>query len=159
MEPDEVRSVCLGVVKSGVGTGDQSFAVLTHLKTYLMINGAGIFFPILKLAKDHTITTCQLETTTLALMARSFNYFNFMGDLGLHFLNDLGTRYIETLSSVKNKDEFIKLMTAVVIYINLLHHWIHTIFSWHLGNLFSHHTETEVTNEPKLAFYKKPSPL
>ena len=158
-EPDKVRSVRLGVIESGSGMGGQSFSVLVHLKAYLMAYSADMLFHILKLAEDCTITTCQIKNTTLSLMVNSFNHFHFMGDLGLSSLNDLGTHYVNTLPSVTNKEEFIELTQALVIYINLLHHWIHAIFPWHLGSSFSHHTEAKVANEPKLAFYVEPSPV
>jgi hypothetical protein len=152
-EPNDIRDIRLGVIRSGTGTGKQSFSVLVHLKTYLMAYSADMLFRVLKLAADETITATQLKTISRALMFDSFKHFHFMCNLGLQTLSTLGTRYDSALASITNKSEFIQLTSALVIYINLLHRWIHAVFPWELGVDFLHRTEKEVANKPKISFY------
>jgi hypothetical protein len=118
-----------------------------------MAYGTDMLFCVLKLAEDCTIMTRQLKTTLRTLIVNSFNHFHFMGNLGLLTLSTLGACYDSALASVTNKGKFIQLTLALIIYINLLYHWIHAVFPWELGVKFLHRNEQEVANKPKIGFY------
>ncbi|KAF8546817.1 hypothetical protein OG21DRAFT_1035559 [Imleria badia] len=82
-EPDEIRKVRLGMIEGGAGTGNQSFSVLVHLETFLIMDGAHIIFRILQLISDATMTTSQIKNITRVFLRTTFDHFAFFADLGL----------------------------------------------------------------------------
>jgi len=154
-EPDEVRQVRLGYVASGAGTGGQFFSVLIHLKAYLMMDGADILYRLLKLKDERAMTSPQLKRITIEIMVKSFDHFQFLGDLGLHSVEAFGSRYKTALATVHNKEDFVELTGALLSYINHLHRWLHIVFPWHLGSQFPRRTLAEIADLPKLPTYSE----
>jgi hypothetical protein len=153
-EPDEVRNVRLGVIESGAGTREQAYSILVHLKAYLMVYGADMFFRFLKSAQCDEITLPAVKAFTHTMMFGSFNHFIFADDLGMKTLGELGARYMDALDTVTTKDEYVQLTGTLLLFINLMHRWVHNIYPWHHGLQYPHRTPEQVADRPKLATYK-----
>lgn len=154
-EPDEVRRVRLGVVAGGAGTGGQSFSVLVHLETCLMMDGSGIVYRLLVAAQRETMTIDDIKYLTRMFILDIFNYFEFIEDLGLPSLRRVGDDYSDALDTLKTKDEFIALTSSLLTYVTRMHRWIHLIFPWQLGAQFPHRAPEDVKGVPKLPTYSE----
>ncbi|KAF8548865.1 hypothetical protein OG21DRAFT_1526205 [Imleria badia] len=154
-EPDEIRKVRLGMIEGGAGTGNQSFSVLVHLETFLIMDGAHIIFRILQLISDATMTTSQIKNITLVFLRTTFDHFAFLADLGLPTLRRVGDEYIRTLDTIKNKDDYVELTSSLLVFITRMRHWVHLIFPWYLGKHFPHHTLNAIEGLPKLPTYSE----
>lgn len=152
-EPDDVRNLRLGVIESGAGTRRQSFSVLVHAKAYTMVYGADMIYRILLMANSGALSLEGLKSVTLAFFCDTFNHFKFMGDLGLKSLASLGLRYIEGLRQVPRVEDFIKLTEPLLLFVNLIHRWVHNVFPWHHGSEYPHQRAEDVARVPKLATY------
>ena len=89
-EPDEIRLIRLGVIKTKAGTMQSSFPLLVHHKAYLMIDGGGIMGRYLKLSRQPEITLEALKLFTAAVFFDTFNHFDFFGDIVLETFAKLG---------------------------------------------------------------------
>lgn len=151
-EPDEIRKLRLSVVDNGAGSGGQSFSLLVHLKTHLLGNGTDVVYRMLQLTQT-AMTLDDIKYLTRLFLVTTFNYFEFLSDLGLHSLQRMGDEYSKALDTVANKEEYIELTRPLLFYLNRMHRWIHLIFPWHLGAHFPHRSPTDIVGLPKLPTY------
>lgn len=148
-EPEEIQKVRWGVIDSGAGTGEQSFTVLVHLEAYMMLVGADVMYRFLKISKYDDIELATLNRMTREFLTGTFNVFEFMTDLGLTNMHQIGQMYSDALDQLQTKEEFVELTGAMMTYVIRMHRWIHFIFPWNLGVAFPHRKPSEV-----LAFSK-----
>jgi hypothetical protein len=153
-EPDDLRKIRFGIIENGAGDGGRALAVLVHIKAYLMMDGADILYRMLKL-KDRHLTPAQLKLVTTEVLVNSFNHFDFMGDLGLHVLHNLGADYVAALDTVVTTEDYLMLTGSLLIYINRMHRWAHIIFPWHLGTALQRPNIAVDTDLPKLIAYSE----
>lgn len=145
-EPEEIQKIRWGVIDSGAGSGSQSFSVLVHLEAYLMLTGADVMYRFLKVS-----TYPEMELPTLIKMTReflvgTFNAFEFMTDLGLTNMHEVGQMYSDAMDTLESKDEYVELTGAMMTYVIRMHRWIHYIFPWNLGVAFPHRLPSEVAS-------------
>lgn len=143
-EPAELRKVVAGVIDSGAGSGKQVFSVLVHLEAYLMIVSQDIIFRFQKTSLHDNIGLDQTVTTTREFLFGTFHIFEFMEDLGLTGMHELGEKYNQALSLVTTKEEYRDLTAAMHTYIINLHQWTHLMFPWKLGVAFPHRSADEI---------------
>ncbi|GFG18440.1 hypothetical protein IFM61392_10555 [Aspergillus lentulus] len=115
-EPIEIQKIRWGVIDSGAGSGEQYFTVLVHLEAYLMVE----------------------------FLVENFDLFEFMADLGLESMFQIGQLYSNALDTLASKEEYIQLTGAMQTYINRMHRWAYFIFPWHLGVAFPHRKPAEI---------------
>lgn len=142
----------LVALRVGRARGGQFFSVLVHLKAYLMMDGADILYLLLR---NERMTSPQLKRITIEIMVKSFDHFQFLGDLRLHSVEAFGSRYKVALATIQNKDDFVELTGTLLCYINYLHLWLHIVFPWHLGCQFPRRTSAEIADLPKLPTYSE----
>ncbi|OAA64759.1 Cyclophilin-like protein [Cordyceps fumosorosea ARSEF 2679] len=143
-EPVEFQKVRWGVIDSGAGTGEQYFTVMVHLEAYLMVIGGDAMYRFLKLAQYDDIPLPALNRLTREFLVGNFDIFEFMADLGLPSMHEIGQKYSDALSALQTKDEYIELTGAMQTYMNRMHRWSYFIFPWHLGVAFPHRKPEEV---------------
>ena len=143
-EPPELRKVVAGVIDSGAGSGKQVFSVLVHLEAYLMIVSQDIIFRFQKSTLHENVGLDQVVTITREFLFGTFHIFEFMEDLGLTGMHQLGEKYNRALDLVKTKEEYRDLTGSLHTYIIKLHQWIHLMFPWKLGVAFPHRSAAEV---------------
>lgn len=143
-EPPELRKVVAGVIDSGAGSGKQVFSVIVHLEAYLMIVSQDIVFRFQKSSLHDNIQLEQLITITREFLFGTFHIFEFMEDLGLTGMHELGEKYNKALDLVQTKEEYRDLTGSLHTYIIKLHQWIHLMFPWKLGVVFPHRSAAEV---------------
>ncbi|CAH1660897.1 MAG: hypothetical protein KF735_22530 [Chelatococcus sp.] len=148
-EPEEIQKIRWGVIDSGAGSGEQSFSVLVHLEAYMMLVGADVMYRLLKISRYEDTELATLNRMTREFLTGTFNVFEFMTDLGLTNMHQIGQMYSDTLDTLKTKDEYVELTGAMMTYVIRMHRWIHFIFPWNLGVAFPHRKPSEV-----LAFSK-----
>ncbi len=149
-EPIEIQKVRWGVIDSGAGTGEQSFTVLVHLEAYLMLVGADVMYRLLKISKYEDMELSTLNRMTREFLTGTFNVFEFMTDLGMTNMHQVGQMYSDALDTLKTKEEYVELTGAMMTYVIRMHRWIHLIFPWNLGVAFPHRKLTEVGAFSKL---------
>jgi hypothetical protein len=143
-EPTEVQKVRWGVIDSGAGSGGQSFSVLVHLEAYLMLTGADVMYRFLKVSQYPEMELGTLVRMTREFLVGTFNAFEFLTDLGMTNMHEIGQAYADSLSTVKTKEEYVELTGAMMTYVIRMHRWIHYIFPWNLGVAFPHRLPAEV---------------
>ncbi|WP_102961440.1 hypothetical protein [Mangrovicella endophytica] len=148
-EPTEIQKIRWGVIDSGAGTGEQSFTVLVHLEAYLMLVGADVMYRLLKISTYEDMELKTLNRMTREFLTGTFNVFEFMTDLGLTNMHQIGQMYSDALDRLETKAEFVELTGAMMTYVIRMHRWIHFIFPWNLGVAFPHRKPAEL-----LAFAK-----
>lgn len=143
-EPPELRRVLAGVIDSGAGSGKQVFSVAVHLEAYLMIVSQDIVFRFQKCTLHDNINLDQMVTITREFLFGTFHIFEFLEDLGLTGMHELGEKYNKALDLVTTKEEYRDLTGSLHTYIIKLHQWIHLMFPWKLGVAFPHRSPEEV---------------
>lgn len=149
-EPIEIQKVRMGVIDSGAGTGEQSFTVLVHLEAYMMLVGADVMYRLLKISKYEDMELQTLNRMTREFLTGTFNVFEFMTDLGLTNMHQIGQMYADMLDQLKTKDEYVELTGAMMTYVIRMHRWIHFIFPWNLGVAFPQRKPAELQVFSKL---------
>ncbi|SEF15090.1 hypothetical protein SAMN05444161_9172 [Rhizobiales bacterium GAS191] len=145
-EPEEIQKIRWGVIDSGAGSGGQSFSVLVHLEAYLMLVGADVMYRFLKVSQYPEVELATLVRITREFLTGTFNVFEFLTDLGLPNMHELGQAYADSLDGLKTKDEYVELTGAMMTYVVRMHRWIHFIFPWNLGVAFPHRNPAELAS-------------
>ncbi|GAQ09177.1 hypothetical protein ALT_6498 [Aspergillus lentulus] len=143
-EPIEIQKIRWGVIDSGAGSGEQYFTVLVHLEAYLMVVGGDVMSRFLKIAQYEEIQLPALNRITKEFLVENFDLFEFMADLGLESMFQIGQLYSNALDTLASKEEYIQLTGAMQTYINRMHRWAYFIFPWHLGVAFPHRKPAEI---------------
>lgn len=153
-EPDNIRLIRLGVIRSGAGTGGSSYPLLVHQKAYLIIDGGGIFFRILQMSTEKNVSLDILKNIK-KIFAETFDHVVFFGDLGLETLEKFGSLYMAALETVVTRDEFRQLTALLLLLFNVFYCWINLTFPWQYGEQFTHQILADVADEPKLPTYRR----
>lgn len=143
-EPEEIQKIRWGVIDSGAGSGQQSFSVLVHLEAYMMLVGADVMYRFLKVSQYPDMELPTLIKMTREFLTGTFNCFEFMTDLGLTNMHEIGQMYSDSMDTLKSKDEYVELTGTMMTYVIRMHRWIHYIFPWNLGVAFPHRKPEEV---------------
>ena len=143
-EPEEIQKIRWGIIDSGAGSNEQSFSVLVHLEAYLMLVGADVMYRFLKISQYDEIKLSTMVRITREFLTGTFNVFEFMTDLGLSNMHEIGQIYSDALDTLLNKEEYVELTGAMMTYVIRMHRWIHFIFPWNLGVAFPHRKPQEV---------------
>lgn len=143
-EPVEIKKIRYGIIASGAGSGKQSFSVLVHLEAYLMLVGADVMYRFLKVSQYEEIALPELVRMTREFLVASFNAFEFLTDLGIPRMHEIGNRYAAALDLVQSKEEYVELTGAMMTYVIRMHRWVHFIFPWNLGVAFPHANVAEL---------------
>ncbi|WP_203416386.1 hypothetical protein [Paracoccus sp. MKU1] len=115
----------------------------------MMLVGADVMYRLLKISKYEDMELATLNRMTREFLTGTFNVFEFMTDLGLTNMHQIGQMYSDALDTLTTKDEYVELTGAMMTYVIRMHRWIHFIFPWNLGVAFPHRKPAEV-----LAFSK-----
>jgi len=143
-EPEEIQKIRWGVIDSGAGSGEQSFSVLVHLEAYLMLVGADVMYRFLKVSQYEDMQLATMNRITREFLTGTFNVFEFMTDLGLTNMHQVGQLYSDALDTLETKEQYVELTGAMMTYVIRMHRWIHYIFPWNLGVAFPHRRPAEV---------------
>lgn len=149
-EPEEIQKIRWGVIDSGAGSGDQSFSVLVHLEAYLMLVGADVMYRFLKVSQYPDVELTTLNRMTKEFLSGTFNVFEFMTDLGLTNMHEIGQLYSDSLDTLSTKEEYVELTGAMMTYVIRMHRWVHFIFPWNLGVAFPHRKLSEIAAIAKI---------
>jgi hypothetical protein len=144
-EPAEIQKIRWGVIDSGAGSGGQSFSVLVHLEAYLMLVGADVMYRLLRVSRYEDVELPTLVRITREFLTGTFNVFEFMTDLGLTNMHEIGDAYSSALEQLRSKEEYVELTGAMMTYVIRMHRWIHFIFPWNLGVAFPHRRPEELS--------------
>lgn len=143
-EPIEVQKVRWGIIDSGSGTREQSFTVLVHLEAYLMLVGADVMYRFLKVSQYEDMQLATMNRLTREFLTGTFNVFEFMTDLGMTNMHEIGQMYSDALDTLETKEQYVELTGTMMTYVIRMHRWIHLIFPWNLGVAFPHRLPAEV---------------
>lgn len=149
-EPEEIQKIRWGIIDSGAGSGEQSFSVLVHLESYLMLVGADVMYRFLKISQYEDIQLSTLNRVTREFLTATFNVFEFMTDLGLTNMHQIGQMYSDALDKLNTKEDYVELTGAMMTYVIRMHRWVHYIFPWNLGVAFPHRKPNELQDMAKM---------
>ncbi|AHF79181.1 hypothetical protein Sant_P0135 (plasmid) [Sodalis praecaptivus] len=149
-EPEEIQKIRWGIIDSGAGSAEQSFSVLVHLEAYLMLVGADVMYRFLKISQYDDLPLATLNRITREFLTATFNVFEFMTDLGLTNMHQIGQMYSDALDKLETKEDYVKLTGAMMTYVIRMHRWIHYIFPWNLGVAFPHRKPAEMQGMAQL---------
>ena len=149
-EPEEIQKVRWGVIDSGAGSGEQSFSVLVHLEAYLMLVGADVMYRFLKVSQYEDMQLPTMVRITREFLTGTFNVFEFMTDLGLTNMHEIGQMYSDSMDTLKTMDEYRELTGSMMTYVIRMHRWVHYIFPWNLGVAFPHRKPEEIAAFAKI---------
>jgi|GEM_PF-834474 len=149
-EPEEIQKIRWGVIDSGAGSGQQSFSVLVHLESYLMLVGADVMYRFLKVSTYPDMELATMNKITREFLTATFNVFEFMTDLGLTNMHEIGQMYADSLDTLETKEDYVELTGAMMTYVIRMHRWIHYIFPWNLGVAFPHRKLPEIAAIAKI---------
>jgi hypothetical protein len=144
VEPEEFQRIRWGFIETGAGSGGQVFTVMVHLEAFLMIFGANVIFRLLKIAQYDDVELPALRRMTGEFFLTTFNVFEFMADLGLKSMQDLGEEYLRALADLDSKADYISLTGSLQTYVTRWHRWVHLYFPWNLGVAFPHRDPAEL---------------
>lgn len=149
-EPVDSKKVRLGIIDSNVGSYGQYFSVLVFLNGDLRALGIYCLYGLTVAAEDPAFTLEQLKKMVGIF---TFAAGEFCGCCGLTMLWEFVRQlnHNELLDTIKTKEEFRELLTALTAYANRMQHWVHTQFPWGLGVLFPKRKPKEIEELAKLA--------
>ena len=142
-EPEEVQRIRWGIIESGAGSGGQSFSVLVHLEAYLMLVGADVIYRFLRVSQYPDMELATINRITKEFLSATFNAFEFLTDLGMTNMHQVGDAYIAALDDCKTKEDYVELTGAMMTYVIRMHRWIHFIFPG-ISVSLPHRTPAEV---------------
>lgn len=132
-EPDDIKLIRWGIIQGGAGTGQQYFTCMVLLETYTLMLGQRLLYPFLMMSEKAEFSVDMLKSTTKAMICSNFHPTEFLADLGLSQMHEVGEQYFSALDSVSTKEEYAQLTGAFCTYCNRMHRWIHAIFPWNIG--------------------------
>ena len=157
-EPDDVKLIRWGIIEGGAGTGNQYFTCMVLLETYTLMLGQRLLYPFLMMSQSSEFSVEMLKATTKALICSNFHPTEFLADMGLHQMHEIGERYFEALDTVESKEEYTALTGAFCTYCNRMHRWIHSIFPWNIGlGAFPQRTLSEMSDIVRIANHRNES--
>ena len=118
-EPEEVQRIRWGIIESGAGSGGQSFSVLVHLEAYLMLVGADVIYRFLRVSQYPDMELAMINRITKEFLSATFNAFEFLTDLGMTNMHQVGDAYIAALDDCKTKEDYVELTGAMMTYLFL----------------------------------------
>lgn len=139
-EPYEITLIRNGVTLTGAGSHGQHFSVLVHLESFMMLLGPHVVYRILLLSTDPEFSLYALKQSTIGILLRPFDQFEFLGDLGLASTHRLGARYLAAVAEVDSREEYVELTGVFLSYFNRVYQWIHLVFPWSVGSQFPKRT-------------------
>lgn len=142
-EPYEITLIRNGVTLTGAGSNGQHFSVLVHLESFMMLLGPHVIYRILLLSTDPEFSLYALKQSTIGILLRPFDQFEFLGDLGLASTHRLGTRYLAAVAEVDSREEYVELTGVFLSYFNRVYQWIHLVFPWSVGSQFPKRTPAQ----------------
>lgn len=139
-EPYEIVLIRNNVTLTGAGSEGQYFSVLVHLESFLMLLGPHVIYRILYLSNDQEFNLYALKQSTIGILSRPFDQFEFLGDLGLASTHKLGHRYLEAIAEIETREQYVELTSNFLSYFNRIYQWIHLVFPWSVGSQFPKRT-------------------
>jgi Cucumopine synthase C-terminal helical bundle domain len=140
-EPLEVTKSKLGLFPSGAGMDDQYFGNLYFQLADTQALGWAVVQPTLKLVLEDP--KFDLEHCKKIWISSTAHRAKLLGGvdppicpepwLNLGKLNSFCDQIIESLPTVKSKEDFTDLLWSWFNYVNCLNRWFYLAFPWHLG--------------------------
>lgn len=161
-EPEEVKMCRLGIFPSGAGTDGQVLGNLFFLVADTQAMSWWTIEPAMKAALED-------PTFTLEHCKRMWKYLTvhmarLMGEVDppkcpapwlnlpklVQFCNDI----VDSLDTIKTKEEFADLIWSWGNYVNRLNKWFSLVFPWHLGKEFPIRTPEDIAELARLSGLK-----
>ncbi|KAI0381307.1 hypothetical protein F5Y04DRAFT_280840 [Hypomontagnella monticulosa] len=154
-EPDDIKKIRLGAVTARAAGEGSPFQTLVFLQGFLSTLGPHVFARLLAVSQYDKMTISLMVRQTREFLIETFNHFEFMGDLGLSKVVELGRIYNEALDKLTAIEEYRQLTDSMRTLIQLYYRWLHLVFPWHLKSHFQTRTPEEVAHMPKLEKYSE----
>jgi Cucumopine synthase C-terminal helical bundle domain len=158
-EPEEVTMSKLGIFPGGAGVGNQIFGNLFFQVGDTQAMGWWTVEPTMKQVladKEFTLEHCKrvwrYSTVHMAKLMGDYDPPRTPAPwMNLGTLNRFCTDIVESLDSVKTKEELADLLWSWFNYVNRLNGWLALNFPWHLGRMFPPVTAESLAELEKVA--------
>ena len=152
-EPAAIRAIRLGVVRAQMGRNRSPLGTMIILQGFLSTLGPHILARLVKISEDPDMTLGLMVKQTRAFLTESFNHFDFLSDLGLDNMTNIGKAYSTALDSLDSMDEYRELTDSLRTLVQLWNRWNHLVFPWHLGEQIASLRPAEINGISGLECY------
>ncbi|KAI1776951.1 hypothetical protein F4818DRAFT_457550 [Hypoxylon cercidicola] len=153
VEPDDIKKIRLGAITARAADEGSPFQAAVFLQGFLSTLGPHVFARLLAVSRYAEMTVPLMVRQTREFLVETFNHFEFMGDLGLCRIAELGRVYEKALDKLNTVEEYRQLTDSMRTLVQLHYRWLHLVFPWYLKDQFQARTPEEVANMPKLEKY------
>lgn len=140
-EPDELKKLRLGIIDNDAGSYGQYFTTWDFANGMIRDYSMYTLHPLLRIANDPAFELEQLKK-----LFRAFDpqYTVYLGYSGYLTLERFGRAFSEAMEGMKDKTQFIELLTSLLKYANKLAAWSFHYFPWGIGVLYPHDRVREI---------------
>ncbi|ODV42414.1 hypothetical protein AWV79_27020 [Cupriavidus sp. UYMMa02A] len=143
-EPWEITKIKWGLIDTGAGSGGQFFSVLVHLDIFLEAAKC-VIYALAMYVKENSE---QFQFTKILLryiLKESFDAFEFLKDLGLAYMQDLGDEYFEAIDDpATGINELFEMSVTFVLDITRIFSWVKSLAPWNPAARFAQLDDSEV---------------
>ena len=86
-----------------------------------MLVGADVMYRFLKISQYPDLELGTLNRITREFLTATFNAFEFLTDLGLMNMHNIGEMYSDALDDLETKQEYVELTGAMMTYVIRMH--------------------------------------
>ena len=132
-EPEDIRKLRFRVIPSGAGTGGQAFTTIVWAAAETRCLGYMILYNLVRMAEREEFTLNQCIGAARLFIPCTSEFIEYCA---LPRMGRLIRNALESLDTLKTKEEFRELMATLWTYTNRMQLWIHHIFPWELAPAF-----------------------
>lgn len=153
-EPDDIQRIRLGATGALAGREKTALQPAVILQGFLATLGPHVITRLMIISRYDDVSPSLMVRMTREFLTRTFNMFEFLADVGLTRLHDVGQLYDRALDSVETLDEYREITDAMRTLVLLLFRWVHLVFPWYLKDELVCRTPEEAMTMPKLQIYQ-----
>ena len=125
--PEEIKRISVGENARGTCVYNQYFTVLMFAEGEMRTLSDEVLWHLRSCSCNE-----EMELKSLVIFAKSILTYKmqFLSFVGLDESSELLNDYLESLDTIKTKEEFCELTDEMLMYINRAHMWVDMVFPW-----------------------------
>lgn len=152
-EPIEIKKLRTGFIDSGAGSYGQYFTTFVFADGEVRALGYLCMTNVQTCIGDDDFSLPQIRKLARNLLSVCGEYLNYSG---FEKMWNFVSRFMNILDRAESKEGLYDLATALTLYVNRMHGWLHFYFPWSLGAHMRIVTAADVTSLRSLADSYKP---
>lgn len=147
-EPIEIKKLRHGYIDSGAGSYGQYFTTFVFADGEVRALGYLCLTTIQTFIGDDDFSLPQIRKAAKNLLTVCGEYLNYSG---FQKIWDFVSRFMSILDRAESKEGLYELASALTLYVNRMHGWLHFYFPWSLGAHMKIATAADVAEMRALA--------